>query len=255
VFAEYPDNIHMFGTSFNMSLPGGFSLQGEYSLKLNQPIEIDDVEQSNTDMGLPSQLNNQTQTLSPGGQYVRGWESKKIGLFDLGTTKVLAPSRFLGYDELLIIGEVAVVHVYNMEPENVLRFEGPGTFLPAAGNDPRDFSLTGLLDANGNPIAQHGGFATPTSWGYKFVARATYNNVLPALNFKPALRFDHDVGGVTPIPLGNFVRGTRVLTPTMGFQYGSNTTTELGYSYYFGGGQGNLLRDRDFLFLDAKYEF
>jgi hypothetical protein len=254
VFAEYPDNIHMFGTSFNMSLPGGFSLQGEYSLKLNQPIEIDDVEQSFADLGLPSQINpNLGATL--GGQYIRGWESKKVGVFDLGTTKILAPSRLFGYDELLIIGEAAVVHVYNMEPESQMRFEGPGTFLPGVGTSSLNFQLTGLTDANGNPIAQQGGFATSTSWGYKFVARATYNNVLPALNFKPALRFDHDVGGVTPIPLGNFVRGTRVLTPTMGFQYGSNTTAELGYSYYFGGGQGNLLRDRDFLFLDMMYEF
>jgi hypothetical protein len=254
VFAEYPDNIHMFGTSFNMSLPGGFSLQGEYSLKLNQPIEIDDVEQSFADVGVPSQI-NPVLGATLGGQYIQGWESKKVSLFDLGTTKILAPSRLFGYDELLIIGEAAVVHVHNMEPENVLRFEGPGTFLPGPGTAGFIFAGAGLLDSNGNPIVQQGGFATPTSWGYKLVARATYNNVLPALNFRPALRFDHDVGGVTPIPLGNFVRGTRVLTPTLGFQYGSNTTTELGYSYYFGGGQGNLLRDRDFLFLDAKYEF
>jgi hypothetical protein len=254
VFAEYPDNIHMFGTSFNMSLPGGFSLQGEYSLKLNQPIEIDDVEQSFADLGLPSQI-NPTLGATLGGKYIRGWESKKVGLFDLGTTKILAPSHIFGYDELLIIGEAAVVHVYNMEPESQMRFEGPGTFLPGVGTNSLNFTATGLIDANGNPIAQQGGYATSTSWGYKLVVRATYNNVLPALNFRPALRFDHDVGGVTPIPLGNFVRGTRVLTPTMGFQYGSNTTAELGYSYYFGGGQGNLMRDRDFLFLDVKYEF
>ncbi len=256
VFAEYPDNIHMVGTSFNMSLPGGFSLQGEYSLKLNQPIEIDDVEQSYADLGLPSQY-NPTFGATAGGQYIRGWEQKKIGLFDLGTTKLLSPSHVLGYDELTFVGEVAVVHVYDMEPESALRFEAPGTFLPGPPvSSPIDvLGLSGLRDAGGNPIIQHGGFATPTSWGYKLLARATYNNILPAVNFKPALRFDHDVGGVTPIPLGNFVRGTRLLTPTMGFQYGSNTTAEFGYSYYFGGGQGNLLRDRDFAFFDVKYEF
>jgi hypothetical protein len=142
-----------------------------------------------------------------------------------------------------------VVHVHNLEQESVLRYEGPGTFLPG---DASGAAISGV------PV-QQGGFATSTSWGYKILARATYNNIvahyISGLSFKPAMRWEHDVGGVTPAPLYNFVRGSRVLSPIAGFGYKNNTTAEFGYAYYFGGGQNNLIRDRDYAFFDVKYSF
>ncbi|MDB5987359.1 MAG: hypothetical protein JWR16_2412 [Nevskia sp.] len=248
IFAEYPKDIHMFGMSFNTALPFGFALQGEYSYKDNQPLEIDDVEQSLADLGAPSQINpNPGATL--GNQYIRGYRRKGVSLADIGTTKVFSPSTWFGYDDLLLISEIAIVHVHNLEDESVLRYEGPGTFLPG---DARGAAISAV------PM-QQGGFATSTSWGYKILARATYNNIManyvPGLSFKPAMRWEHDVGGVTPAPLYNFVRGSRVLSPIAGFGYKNNTTAEFGYAYYFGGGQGNLIRDRDYAFFDVKYSF
>jgi hypothetical protein len=251
VFAEYPEDIHMYGMSFNTSLPFGFSLQGEYNYRPNQPIEIDDVEQSFADLGAPSQL-NETAGGTLGQQYLRGWRRKKISFFDLGTTKVLAPSKWFHYDDLTFLAEAALIHVHDLENNATLLYEGPGTFLP--GNA-QGALIAGLVRADGTPIVQQGGFATKTSWGYKMAIVATYNNVFSHLNLKPALRFDHDVGGVTPQPLGNFVRGSRLLTPDLGFQYGAGFTADIGYNYYFGGGQGNLLRDRDFAWLTVRYDF
>ena len=43
-FNEYPEDIDLFGVSFNTLLPSGTSLQGEVSLKKDQPLQIDDVE-------------------------------------------------------------------------------------------------------------------------------------------------------------------------------------------------------------------
>ena len=244
VFAEYPNGIEMFGTSFNMPLPGGFTLQGEYSYKPNQPLEIDDVEQSFADLGIPSQIDP-----VPGGtlgnQYIRGWRRKKVSLWDLGTTKILSPNRFFGYDDMTLIGEIAVVHVHNLEDPGTLLYEGPGTFLPGTA---QGAAITGLPQ-------QQGGFATPTSWGYKLIARATYNNVFPSVTLKPTLRFDHDVRGVTPAPLYDFVRNSRLLQPSLGIQYKGSTTADIGYAYYFGGGQSNLVNDRDYVYLDLKYSF
>jgi len=244
VFAEFPQDIHMLGSSFNMSLPFGFALQGEYSFKQNQPIEIDDVEQSLADLGAPSQI-DPVPGATLGNQYIRGFRRKPVSLFDVGTTKIFSPSTWFGYDDLALIGEIALVHVNDLESESVLRYEGPGTFLPG---DARGAAISGV------PV-QQGGYATSTSWGYKVLARASYNNVLPALAFLPTLRWEQDVGGVTPAPLDNFVRGSRVLSPIAGFRYRNDTTAELGYAYYFGGGQGNLIRDRDYAFFDVKYSF
>lgn len=251
VFAEYPENIRMYGTSFNTSLPLGWSLQGEYSYRPNVPVELDDVEQSLADLGAPSQLDELPgQTL--GNQYIRGWRRKPVHLFDLGTTKILAPNPDWGYDDLTLLGEVAVIHVSDLEDPSKLLYEGPGTFLPGTA---QSAYIAGLVRPDGSPILQPGGFATGTSWGFKFAAIATYNNVVGHLNLKPALRFDDDVRGVTPQPLGNFVRGSRLMSPIMGFQYGEGFTADIGYNYYFGGGQNNLVRDRDYLWFALKYDF
>lgn len=48
---------------------------------------------------------------------------------------------------------------------------------------------------------------------------------------------------------------TTVINPNVQFVYGSNASLDLGYTRFFGGGQGKLLRDRDFISMDLKYSF
>ena len=44
-FTEYPENIHLFGISFNSQLEAtGIALQGELSYRPNQPFQVDDVD-------------------------------------------------------------------------------------------------------------------------------------------------------------------------------------------------------------------
>ena len=44
LIVEYPEDIHLFGVSFNTTLPGGVAWQGELSYRPNAPFQIDDVE-------------------------------------------------------------------------------------------------------------------------------------------------------------------------------------------------------------------
>lgn len=39
-YLDYPEDIHMFGISFNTNIPGGFSLAGEFSYRPNVPMQI-----------------------------------------------------------------------------------------------------------------------------------------------------------------------------------------------------------------------
>src|SRR6185369_15127861 len=39
-FAEYPEDIKLYGLSFNTAGPWGVALQGEYSYRPNQPVQI-----------------------------------------------------------------------------------------------------------------------------------------------------------------------------------------------------------------------
>ena len=247
-FSEFPKNIHLYGVSANTTLPGGFALQGEYSYKPNQPLQLDDVEINLAQLGAPSQL-NPVAGATLGNQYIRGYRRHKVSTLDVSTTRIFGPSTWLGYNQLLLLAESALIYVHDLERPDVLRYEGPGTFLPG---DARTAALLGL------PV-QHGGFATQTSWGYKLLLRASYNNVLPGLiqglTVEPTLRWDDDVYGVTPTPLQNFTEASRLLSPSIGFRYLSNTTAEIGYTAYIGGGQANLVRDRDFYSFNLKYTF
>jgi hypothetical protein len=244
-FAEFPEDVHMYGFSFNTTLPWGIAFQGEYSYKPNQPFQVSAVEQELSTLGAPSQLDPvAAQTL--GGQYIRGWRRKQISQLDFGFTKVLGGSSWFKWEQLILVAEVAGDRVHNLEGHDTLAYEGPNTWLP---NNPATAAYFGVPQ-------QQGGYPTANSWGYKLLARSTYNNVvLGGLTLEPGLRFDHDVNGITPLPLGNFVKNSRSLSPSLGWRYLSNLTGEVGYTTFFGGGQSNLLRDRDFVETYVRYSF
>ncbi len=125
-FAEYPEDVHMFGFSFNTTLPWGIAFQGEYSYKPNQPFQLSSVESELATLGAPSQFTPvAAQTL--GGQYIRGWRRKQISQLDFGFTKVLGGSNWLKYDQLILIAEVAGDRVHNLEQPGTLAYEGPAT--------------------------------------------------------------------------------------------------------------------------------
>ncbi|MDR3418572.1 MAG: DUF1302 domain-containing protein [Nevskia sp.] len=244
-FAEYPEDVHMYGFSFNTTLPWGVAFQGEYSYKPNQPFQLSSVESELATLGAPSQLDpNAAQTL--GGQYIRGWRRKEISQLDFGFTKVLGGSNWFRWDQLVIIAEVAGDRVHNLENTAALAYEGPSTWQPNNAGESALFNVP----------QQQGGYPTANSWGYKVLFRSTYNNALiGGLTLEPGLRFDHDVQGITPLPLDNFIKNSRMLTPTVGWRYLSNLTGEVGYSTFFGGGQTNLLRDRDYVETYVRYSF
>ena len=50
------------------------------------------------------------------------------------------------------------------------------------------------------------------SWGYRLLAQMDYANAIGAVTISPKLAFSHDVGGITPGPIGNFIQGRRALT-------------------------------------------
>jgi hypothetical protein len=244
IIGEYPENIRMVGVSFNGSGPLGLAVQGEYSYRPNQPLEIDDVEQSLADLGLPSQFSPVAgQTL--GNQYIRGWRRHEVSLWDLSAIALFGPNATFGYDELLVMLEAAFVRVHDLEPTRVLRYEGPGTFLPG------DAATAALL----NVPRQKDGFATANSSGLILATRATWHNILPRVQFKPSLRLILGVNGTTPAPLQNFVEDTLAIRPNLQFEIGSATSIDLGYTLFTGGGQSNTLIDRDFVSLDVKFSF
>ncbi len=130
-FVEYPEDIQLFGISFNTELSqSGVALQGELSYRKDVPSQIDDVEilfgALRLDLaGIPAQLNG----YGP-GDVVQGYKLLDVVQYQMTATKLFGASNPFGANQLVLLAEAGVTHVTNMPDKSTLRFEGPGTGRP-----------------------------------------------------------------------------------------------------------------------------
>jgi hypothetical protein len=261
-FIEYPEDIHMYGMSFSSTLPWGLALQGEYSYKDGQPLQIDDVEILLTGLGVPSQI-EPTLGGASGQQYIKGWRRHNVSQIDFSLSRVFGPAKWLRNDQTIVVAEVAYDYIHDLPSTSELRYDAPGTFLPglAESDGPARAGFLvgrGRFNADGTREdlpSESNSYATTMSWGYKLLARLSYNNAIGAVGLDPTIRFDHDVSGYTPTPMGNFVKGRKQVALSMGWTYHQAWSGDVGYVVYMGGGDQNLLSDRDYLEAHVGYSF
>ncbi len=252
-FLEYPEDIDLFGLSWNTTLPYGIAFQGELSYRPNTPLQYDDVELlfaglSPLNNAIPVQsLRFQSQLGQYGlGQYIRGWGRYEVSQLQTTFTKVFGQA--LGTDQIVLVAELGATNVWDMPNASVLRFEGEGT--DTGGGGAID---TGQLR---NPVTQRDGFPTPFSWGYRLAARADYSSLFGgAINMSPRIAFNHDVNGITPGPGGNFLEDRISYTLGAEFTYLNKWVFDVSYTDFSGAGALNQIADRDFASVSIKYSF
>ena len=252
-YVEYPEDIRMYGMSWNTSLPGGVAWQGELSHRPNMPLQVDDVEllyaaisPLNPFIAQPALRFNSQLGQFGFGQEIPGWRSHKVSQLQMTFTKAFAD--VLGANQMALVGEVGATEVWNLPGQSVIRYEGEGT--DTAG------SCDASVGCLRNPLTQVGGFPTPFSWGYRLAARADYNNALGTpFTLSPRLAFNHDVNGITPGPGGNFLEGRKSLTVGMEANYLQQWVFDLSYTRFSGAERFNQIHDRDFASFTAKYSF
>ncbi len=258
-FIEYPEDIELFGISFNTTLGGsGVALQGEVSHRRDMPLQVDDLEllfaalgPINAGLASFNQLANvqdPTQFASPYEQYLQGYKRMDVSQVQATATKLFGPT--FGADQFVLLGEIALTHVHDMPDKDELRFEGPGTYI--SGNELLA-SAHAPTAAGEYEDASH--FADATSWGYRLVSRLDFNNAIGAVTLSPRIAWAHDVDGISPGPGGNFIEHRKAVTFGIGANYQNIWTADLSYTEYFGAGRYNLVNDRDFLALNIKYSF
>jgi len=260
LFAEYPEDIDLYGLSFNTDGPYGIALQGEYSYRPNQPLQLEDVEVLLAALGLPNNLTGVgTAAAVPQGTKIQGY--RRVAMHQIQSTATKAFGPTFGAQQFTLLGEVGFTHLEL--PDGVL-FNGPATNLP---------SLQPSANAVSGGSIQTEGYADESSWGYRLVSRLDYENLIGAIGVSPRLTFAHDVNGVGP----TFNQDTKALTLGFGFNYLQRWQADLAYTASFGGrtysgtdpiapapatGQpatfsssANPLKDRDFLAVSVSYAF
>lgn len=253
-FFEYPDDIQLFGLSFNTDIgSSGIALQGEVSYRKDVPLQLDDIEILFAALGAQDNLApgaTQAAALAQFNQLGRipfetvvpGFIRRDVVQMQATLTKVLGP--VFGANTGVILSEAAITHVLDMPDRNELRLDGPGTYI--SGNQALSAFHFGLFED-----AEH--YATASSWGYRIAGRLTYNNVFNSVNLEPRFSWQHDVNGISPGPGGNFIEDRKAITLGLKAIYQNQWEADISYTNFFGAGRYNLLNDRDFVALTLKY--
>ena len=286
-FTEYPEDIKLFGLSFNTQLQwGGIALQGEVAYRQDVPLQFDDVELlfaalTPFEQGLATLRGTPLPTTCPEGvpaaatlshcgqlgsfgldQKVQGWDLYDTYQVQFTATKTF--SNVLKASQMVIVAEAGLTHVQDM-PDKLtggpndrgLRFNGPGTNVSGnyelRGRHCPTLSAADCLALN--LVEPQNRFADATSYGYRIAGRLEYPGLMGPWNILPRFSWQHDVSGTTPGPGGNFVEGRYGLTLGVAANLMAKWELDMAWTKFGGAGRFNDINDRDFIAATAKFSF
>lgn len=249
-FADYPEDIRMFGLTFATTLPTGTALQGEISYRPNQPIQFNGVDLLQSALGDPSRTPLlATGALQLGDSLVQeGYRRKKVTQAQVTATHSF--SQVMGADQLIVIGEAGLSYVDGLEGSGGARYGRSTNF----GSGELANNAVCLSNSDTPENCNNEGFVTRSSWGYRARAIWTYANALAGVDLKPNLSWSHDVKGYGPVETSGFNEGAKAISVGLDADLNSTYNASLSYTNYFGGDY-NVRTDRDFVALSLGISF
>lgn len=232
VFAEYPEDIQLFGISMNTPGPFGIALQGEYSYRPNLPVQLATVELTLAALGLPNQAgfgsdvpSDSNGSAKAPGEKIEGF--KRVEAHQVQFTATKSVPNLLGAEQVILLAEAA--YFFQDLPDN-LKFAGPATYLPSAQNRVLLNYPTPLI-ANGSVQPGDEGYATKSSFGYRLISRFEYTDAFAGVNLLPRIVFSHDVKGVSQF----FTEDVKAVSLGLNATYNQAWNFDIAYTNFFGG--------------------
>ncbi len=246
-FLEFPEDIKTTGIGFNTDLfDTGIALQGEVSLHIDQPLQVDDVEILFAALSpLNSVFGQSTLGAFDYNELIHGFVRKDVSQAQFTLTKLV--SGWLGADQIAMVGEFGATFVHEFEDQSEFRYEATGTNTSA--NDL--YTALGVQPGT-EPVS---GFPDELSMGYRVLVRGSYYNAVGSLSLTPQIAFYHDIEGTSPVPVANFIEHRKILTTSLTLGSLGVWDVRFGYTNSYGGGRYNLRNDRDFMSLTWSYSF
>ncbi|WP_064662504.1 DUF1302 domain-containing protein [Pseudoalteromonas sp. MQS005] len=260
---EYPEDIKLYGLSFNTSL-GETAFAGEFTFREDEPLQIDDVELLYAAMpeqlaiaglrpefaGISQMSKGDAASVVGPGELAKGYIERNTSQLQFTATHLFGPS--LGADSWAVVGEIGGVRINNMPEYDEMRLNVSGTGRSGIMQGPgsSDYSALHMALSNG---PEQKSFATASSWGYRLIAKGDYFNIYNGINFSPRFVFSHDVNGNTPDPMFLFIEDRKSLGATMSFNYQNAWSLDVSYNSFWGGGDTNTFSDRDYVSFNLKY--
>lgn len=260
---EYPEDIKLYGLSFNTTI-GETAFAGEFAFRKDEPLQIDDVELLYTAMpeqlalagirpdfaGISQMSFGDAVSSVAAGEVAQGYIERDTSQIQFTATHLFGPS--LGADSWAVVGEVGAVKIHDMPDYDEMRLNVSGTGRSGVITGPGTTDYTTLqLGLSNGP--EEKSFATASSWGYRLIAKGDYFNLYNGINFSPRFVFSHDVNGNTPDPMFLFIEDRKSLGVTMNFNYQNAWSLDVSYNSFWGGGDINTFSDRDYVSFNLKY--
>ena len=291
IILEYPEDIHLFGVSFNTT-GFGWSFSGEYAYRPNQPVQIllSDVLQALEQPALPPQdipivgvlgtpIPGAPIPIIPGartfvpdfisryrnvnigpGDYVAGFERLKVGQFVVNAIKLISGENIFRAEDITVLIEAGFSHVIDMPEPGEIFFNGSGDQThPSPGSDCTGFAPgTNCNDphvtARINPTQMTEGWADDFAWGVRGLVQFNYANVWDTgMTLKPSILWMEDIDGIATSPAQNYIEGNRWIVFGTFVEYGNDWSGSLLFNHF--AGDGNLLADRDSVLFGVNYSF
>ncbi|WP_027707559.1 DUF1302 domain-containing protein [Zooshikella ganghwensis] len=260
VYADrvYPEDIRMFGLSFNTTA-GNTSIAGELTYRPNMPMWIDHPDDlvSGISRNLPTIIGTVTGTGSeagicttvqlsqgrPGNFGCVGQDYKNYERVELYTGSLVFIHNFgprFGFDNFIAVLEPSF--------ELVSGIGGNYDSFAAKGSSPYD-----SRKFSGDYTPEHERLDR-FSWGYTTVFSGQWNDVFAGVNLNPILRFKQDVQGNSRVT-GNFMEDRKAVTLALNATYMNSLEAGISYTNFFGAERRNKLNDRDNIAFTVKYSF
>jgi hypothetical protein len=219
---QYGEDKSLYGISMNTKL-GDWAIGAELSYRPRDSVAIDPTVPN----AGPYSLNQVTAGYTVPGM-VDGYVNEKKYQAHLTGFYLLPQSvtTALGAAEGFFLGEVAVTRYPDLDRSGAIPYLLNNYTLP-----------------------------DKTSWGYVAEFGLTYANIFQSgWTMSPVLDFYHDVKGTSPTALP-FVEGRKAVALNFNFDYHNEWKAGIGYVTYWGGGNMNMLRDRDVVTMSVSRTF
>ena len=252
-FADYAEDIRIYGFSFHSNLFQATQLFGEIHYRPNQPVQLatgdlipafsSSPEYLASVIGENLTLGEDAINAEPGSVY-RGYDRREISQLSLGAIQPIP--AVLGSRALVLIAELGGKYVHDLPALSERRYNK----IDAYGSNLAHDSVGGCLA--GVPVEEYkqyacsaDGYTSEFSWGYRLRAELLYPNLTEQLAVKPYLMFGQDVNGWSYDK--NFVEGRLSGTLGINAEFEKRYSADLSWS-----GSGNTpfaQTDRDYLAL------
>lgn len=237
----YPENIHLYGLSFDTRRGQATRLYGELVYRPNQPLSLNFSDLGDAFVNRnPNSLLNQPGSgknalaLPPGATF-DAYDRYKVTTASLGINQGLP--GVLGSQRVIVAAEVGLSHVASLPDASVIRYGRSDAYGVARVNG---FPCT---DSYPGKTCSLQGFVTNNAWGYRARIASTYNDAFLGATLTPSLTVAHDVRGYSYDI--TFIEGRVIVAPALRAEWNKKYFVEVFYTRYINAPPYSMLIDRD----------